>query len=245
MKKIFPLMVLITLVSCDDSIRSRSTLSNNESTIQKYSVSANAERGSVTNIRKQGSEFAVDFTKTSGLLTTYPINTKTTAVVIHIDGNKVYRHLTIVDLTTKEKTTKVVMEIENIQQEIKEILDSGKGRIIGDNLVLRYSEEMPASEDTETEIVRKYAFNATVNLWKPHCDIKHQTDAAGTMIINGNIDSKSSYKTFETSTCEKSYSMKQVSEIDLSSIEFCSYPNGEDQQCEQNQDMSYLTSDLL
>lgn len=240
MKKLFPLLALISLVSCDDSMRSRSTIANNESTIQKYSVSANAERGSVSYIRKDGGEFAVDFTKTSGILTMNPVNTRTTSVVIQVDGNKVYRHLTIVDLNTKEKTTKVVMETENIQQEIKEILDSGKGRIIGDNLVLKYSEELPESDS----IAKKYSINASVNLWRPHCDIKHQTDVAGILILNGEIDSKTNFKNIETSSCEKSYTLKQLREIDLSSIEFCTYPNGEDEQCEANQDMSYLTSDL-
>lgn len=244
MKTIVPLLILATIVSCNDTSRTRSTITNNDKVISQYSSALVAQRGTVATLKNQGSEFAVNLTKTNGLLETTPVSTRTTSVIINIDGNKIYKHLTIQDLITKQTTKKVVMDNENVQQELKEILDSGKGRVIGDNLSLKYSEEMPASEDDEFEMMTKFTFEATVNLWRPHCDSKSQISATGTMMINGNVDSTKSYVTKETSTCEKTYTDKQLKAIDLSSIEFCSYPNGEDEQCEADRDMSFLTSDL-
>ncbi len=243
MNKLLPLLVLTTLVSCNDTIRSRSIINNNDKTISQYSSALPAQRGTVALIRKQGSEFAVDLTKTSGLLTTTPVNTRTTSVVINIDGNKIYKHLTIQDLNTKLTTTMVVMENENIQQELREILDSGKGRVIGDNLVLKFSEEMP-SEGGEVQYAKKLSFDATVNLWRPHCDSKTQIKATGSIFINGELDSTKNYVTTDISTCEQNYTDKQLKALDLSSIEYCSYPDGELKECETERDMSFLTSDL-
>ncbi len=244
MTKLLPLMILATLVSCNDSMRSRSTIANNGNTVDRYSSSLSTKRGTVAYIKKQGSDFAVDFTKTSHMLATTPINTKTTSIIINIDGNKTYKHLTIENLVTKETHKKIVMESENTQQELKEILDSGKGKVVGDNLLLQYSEEMPASGDSEMELIKKQSFNATVNLWMPHCDSKMQITSSGTLLINGEVNSTQKFQTTETSTCQQAYTDKQLRAIDLSSIEFCSYPNSEEELCESDRDMSFLTSDL-
>lgn len=244
MKKLLPLLVLASLVSCNDSIRSRSTLTNNDKTISQYSTAMTAQRGSVAYIKKQGSEFAVNFTRTNGLLETAPLNTRTTSVIINIDGDKIYRHLTIEDLITKQTTKKIVMETENLQQELKEILDSGKGKVIGDNLRLKFSEEMPARADSEMEIVTKQSFESTVNLWRPHCDSRTTISVAGTMMLHGEVDSSKSFVTTEISTCEKNYTDKQLKTLDLTSIDFCSYPDGQTEDCEPGRDMSFLTSDL-
>lgn len=244
MKKLLPLIALITLVSCNDSLRSRSTISNNSNTVDRYSSGLSTKRGTVAYIKKQGSELAIDFTKSSDMLATTPVNIRTTSIIINVDGNKAYKHLTIENLITKETTKKIVLEIENTHQELKEILDSGKGKVAGDNLLLQFSEEYPSSGDPELEIIKKSSFNATVNLWMPHCDSKTQITSSGTLIINGEVNSTKKFQTTEISTCEKSYSDKQLRALSLSSIEFCSYPNGEEEQCESDRDMSFLTSDL-
>jgi hypothetical protein len=177
------------------------------------------------------------------MLATTPINTRTTSIIINIDGNKVYKHLTIENLVTKKTTTEVVMEIENTHQELKEILDSGKGKVLGDNLVLQFTEEFPTG-DTEMELVRKSSYNASVNLWMPHCDSKTQIETTGTLLINGEVNSNQKFQTTEISNCQKAYTDKQLRNLDLSSIEFCAYPESEDEQCEADRDMSFLTSDL-
>lgn len=244
MKKLLPLMVLATLVSCNDTMRSRSTISNNSNTVDRYSSSLTTKRGTVAYIKKQGSDFAVDFTRTSDMLATTPISTRTTSIIINVDGNKTYKHLTIENLVTKETTKKVMLEIENTHQELKEILDSGKGKVSGDNLLLQYSEEYPSSGDPELELIRKSSFNATINLWMPHCDSKTQITTSGTLLINGEVDSTKNFQTTETSTCEKAYTDKQLRALSLNSIEFCSYQDGEEVECEADRDMSFLTSDL-
>ncbi len=244
MRKLYPLIILASIVSCNDTMRSRSTIPNNTKTVGLYSSSLSTKRGTVAYIKKQGSDFALDFTKSSNMLGTTPLNTRTTSIIINIDGNRTYKHLTTEDLVTKETIKKVVMESENTQQELKEILDSGKGKVVGDNLLLQYSEEMPVSGDPEMEFIKKQSFNATVNLWMPHCDSKMQITSSGTLIINGEVNSTQKFQTTETSTCQRAYTDKQLRAIDLSSIEFCSYPNSEEEQCETERDMSYLTSDL-
>lgn len=244
MKKLLPLLILATLVSCNDSLRSRSTIVNNENTVDRYSSGLTTKRGTVAYIKKQGSEFAINFLKTSDMLATTPINTRTTSIIINVDGNRTYKHLTIENLVTKETTKKVVLETENTQQELKEILDSGKGRVVGDNLLLQFSEEFPASENSELELIRKDSYNATLNLWMPHCDSKTQITTSGTLLINGEINSTKKFQTTEISVCEKAYTDKQLRALNLSSIEYCSLQDGEEVQCEADRDMGFLTSDL-
>ena len=52
----------------------------------------------------------------------------------------------------------------------------------------------------------------------------------------------------ETSVCEKSYNNRKLRMIDLKSIEFCMETEDKDgyvdQECKDDQDLSYLTEDL-
>lgn len=245
MKNLIPFLVLSTLIGCNDSIRSRTTITSNDRFIQQYEKSFAVERGMVTNTVKSGEEIGYDFTKASNHLGKYGVNIKTTSVIINIDGDNVYKHQTIQNLITKETSKKIVLEKLESTSDLREILDSQKGTVNGDNLTMKHTEEFPIDLENGQEIINHKSFSAKVNLYRPHCDSRNEIIDSKTLLIDGSEDSSQTARIVEISTCGGKYSKTQMKSLDLKNIELCDFTiDNNFENCSLKEDMSFLTSDL-
>lgn len=243
MTRLLPLIALVTLVGCENVKRSTITKEQAPET-QKYEQALAVKRGTVAIIDKAGTDFALDFSQAK-LLTT-PVSERQVSVVIHVDGDEVYNYIETKNNITGETSRKVIMTTIDAAKDLQELIASGKGSISGDMLIMTGSMKSK-SEESNFFFETKTDYRATVDLNQAHCSSTNNVTTEGTVKINSEV-STAVANMRETSVCEKSYNNRKLRMIDLKSIEFCMETEDKDgyvdQECKDDQDLSYLTEDL-
>lgn len=241
MKKIIPLLFLATLVSCNENMR-RSTIVNNTETVQKYSSGLKVERGIVSNSQKAGTELAFD--AQSNKIITTKVSERSRSVIIHVDGESVYRYVETKNNLTGELSKKVTLEISNPEKELKDLLNSNKGMLSNDTLILKGTNFDEQDIESAFKISSASTYTASFNLNKSQCEGTNQISTES-KITNANGDEYTVNTTInETAQCGTKYTNKQIKAIDLKSITYCSEDDTEEDSCTTEIDMSWLTSDL-
>lgn len=241
MKTLIPFLLLATLVSCNENMR-RSTIVNNTETVQKYSSGLKVERGIVSNSQKAGTELAFD--AENNKITTTKVSERSKSVIIHVDGDSVYRYVETKNNLTGELSKKVTLEISNPEKELKDLLNSNKGMLANDTLILKGTNFDEQDIESAFKISSASTYTSSFNLYKSQCESTNQI-ATESKITNANGDEYTvNTTTNETALCGAKYTDKQIKAIDLKSITYCSVDDTEEENCTLATDMSWLTSEL-
>lgn len=239
MKNLIPLFMLTLLVSCNPNMR-RSTIVNNEGVADQYKSGLKVQRGTVAIIDKAGTEPLVD--EANKKLVSTRVSSRSKSVIIHVDGEIVYRYVETKNNVSGTFTKKVIHEMMNPEQELKNILNSRHGMLTGDMLVVKGTNFDEFEND-------RYFYNSVIdntasfNLHRSLCEFTSRISAETTVKFMDSDDQVIKTLSNETSVCGQKYSLKQIKEINLKSILLCSDIEGEET-CSMNEDMSWLTSDI-
>jgi hypothetical protein len=240
MKILIPFLMLASLVSCNDNLMKRSTITNNNEVVSKYSSGLKVERGIVANTEKAGSELKVDGANKE--ISTVKISERSKSIIIHVDGDQVYRYVETKNNLTGTLTKKVVMDFTNPQRELRDLLNSNKGMLSNDFLILKGTDYGDLESDSYS-LSQAATYTSSFNLYKSLCETTNHISTESTVKF---ADSERTITTVinETSVCGTKYSNKQIKAIDLKSIMYCSSTDEEEADCNPNEDLSWLTSDL-
>lgn len=223
------------LVSCNDNMK-RSTIVNNEQVVDQYKAGLKVERGTVSVIDKSGSDITVD--PHSNKMSVIKVSERSKAVIIHVDGESVYRYIETKNNVNGTITKKVVHELMNPKRELQTLLNSNHGILSGDHLVIK-GINFDEDEAESYSIDSSTSYTSTFNLNRTLCEsTNRETKETNFKNKDGEIQT---YTTIinETSVCETKYTNAQIKKINLKNIEYCS-----DDECVMNEDLSWLTSDI-
>lgn len=241
MKKLLPLSVLLTLVACNGG--SSSSKPNFEKIVQNYESNFVVERGMVSLTKTVGTEANIDINNDGTFnLVSKNVNREERNIVIKVEGNKVYKYIESKNLSDGTVSKSLELETNNASSELKEILSTGKGKLEGDTLVMNSSDKSE-SDESGFHYVSNYSFNVRVNLLKPFCETNGLINENIVANYNG-VEKKLSTGQTMQGTCEGKLAASQIKAIDLSKIEFCEEAANDEMDCKEDQDMSFLTSDL-
>lgn len=239
MKAILPILLLATLVSCNENMK-RSTIVNNDSVVNQYKSGLKVDRGIVAIVDKAGTEPSVD--QENKKLISNRVSERSKSIIIHVDGDNVYRYVEVKNNISGSMTKKVILENMNPEQELKDILNSNHGLISGDLLVLKNS-GMDEYQDNN------YSYNSVVNntlsfnLNHSLCDYTTRVTQDASLKYVELDEQTISTTVNETAVCGQKYNLKQIKDINLKNILFCSDNDG-NETCTMNDDLSWLTSDI-
>lgn len=218
----------------------RSTIINNESIVGQYKSGLKVERGTVAIVDKAGTQPSVD--QENKKLVSSRISERSKSVIINIDGDNVYRYVETKNNITGSFAKKVVLEVLNPEQELKEILNNNHGVISGDLLVMKATnfDDHQNENFTYNSVINN---TASFNLNHSLCDYTSHVTAETTVKYVEEDDQHLSTVINETAVCAPKYNLKQIKDIDLKNILFCSDTDGKET-CSKNDDLSWLTSDI-
>lgn len=243
MKKLFPLFILATLVSCNENMMKRSTIVNNNETVQKYQSGLKIERGTVSNTQKAGNELAMDFVNNK--VTTTKVSERSKSVIVHVDGDNVYRYVETKNNLTGELTKKVTLDITNPEKELKDLLNSNKGMLSNDTLIMKGTNFNERDIEQMFKIVSAESYTSSFNLNKSQCESTNQITTENKIVHPNGEELTITTSINETATCGPKYNNKQLKAINLKSIMYCSVDDETEEDCTISDDMSWLTSDLI
>jgi hypothetical protein len=243
MKKLIPLMLLATLVSCNENMMKRSTIINNNETVEKYEAGLIVQRGIVSNSQKAGTDLAMDFVNNK--ITTTKVSERSRSVIIHVDGDNVYSYVETTDNRTGSLSKKVVLDITNPQRELKELLNSNKGMLSNDTLILKGTNFGEKELQDTFKIVSAASYTSSFNLNKSHCESTNLVTTENRITNNAGEEIVINTQINETTSCGTKYTNKQLKEINLKSILYCSADDLDEADCTVSEDLSWLTSDII
>lgn len=236
-------MLLATLVSCNENLMRRSTIVNNTETVQKYQAGLKVERGIVSNSQKAGTELAMDFVNNK--ITSTKLSERSKSIIIHVDGDSIYRYIETTNNLTGELSKKITLEITNPEKELKDLLNSNKGMLSNDTLILKGTNFNEKDIENSFRIFSASSYTATFNLNKSLCESTSQISHENKIINADGDEFTINTTTNETAVCGTKYNNKQLKALDLKSIIYCSMDDDSEEDCTISDDMSWLTSDII
>jgi len=221
----------------------RSTIVNNNETVQKYQSGLKVERGIVANSQKSGNELAMDFANNK--ISTAKLSERSKSIIIHVDGDSIYRYVETTNNLTGSLSKKVTLEISNPEKELKDLLNSNKGMLSNDTLILKGTNFDEKDIESSFKVVSAATYTSTFNLNKSLCESTNQITKENKIIYANGEELMINTTTNETSFCGNKYNSKQLKAINLKSIMYCSVDDEDEEDCTMSDDMSWLTSDLI
>lgn len=235
MKILIGLTLLLSFVSCNDNIH-RPTITNHEEVVNQYKSGLTVERGIVSITDKSGSDVSVN--SETNKLSTIRISERSKSVIIHIDGENIYRYIETKNNVNGSFSKRIVLEVLNPKKELQDLLNSNLGILSGDHLVMRGTNFHESSDDAYS-LESANTYTSTFNLTKSLCEsTNHASKETRFRNSNGDIQTITT-SINETSVCGPKYNPAQLKNIDLKNIEFCA-----NDECSMNENMSWLTTDL-
>lgn len=240
MKKLLPLLILSSLVSCGG--KSGGGKSSNE--VYQEALK-NQTRGAVKTEVTDQSYYSLE-QNADGKVTATAKKWSSTerSIILKIDGDLLYTY----EERTSDNTVSKKVTLESIsssENDLKEGLASGMMKLDGNYVRINYrSDDSNSTQSTlgnlsSTRIVNGYVNIANLcesNLQIKEINISHKQ---GT-----NVTKLPDLSGSSISTCDGTLSAAELKKIDLTNIEYCDERDSENSICDQNQDKTELTSDL-
>jgi len=241
MKFIIPMLMLTTLVSCQESHSTKSKMSREAI----MSAMTNIPRGMVMVTTTTGKTY--NFSSANGgelSATVADNNSVKRSIVVKIDGDDIYKHVTTVEGTD----TRIELEVEKMvtEQDYKDVLARPGTTISGNILRFSIEDDGNGMGDWGGAVFQsRYRVTGQVNLANPHCSsISKVLQFNSSITQNGVVTKLPDLSSDDVSTCEANLSAQQLKAIDLSNIEVCVEQEGDAADICEMKNMSHLTADL-
>lgn len=169
-------------------------------------------------------------------------------IILRKDNDLTYTLLEERDLITRNVYRRVALERESFA-EMEEILQIPGIRVVDRVLFVPFDFSVESDFTTPEGGTAILAMNghveAQVNLKAPGCDIIAKTTGIHTMTQNGATETLPATTSTAVTVCGGVLSNAELKALDLSSVTFCDETiETEEDNCQYNTNMSFLTSDL-
>lgn len=236
MRLISILFVTALMTSCNDSIRSRSTISQS-STTNAYTAKLAPKAGIVSNTYRTSNieEFTQEGDDFEVVKKTQSAFVK--MIVLKVEGNNVYKlYETRTGQSTSER--KVQLEYIDLNAELKSLVKKNEAEIT--NSAIRINMNYDSTERTEPQFFNNMMisydsqseYEAIFSTNRPFCEFRSVLTTNNNLYIDGNFKETAVTEIWENSTCGTELSSEQLQALDLSSVNFCNMITK--QKCEVN-----------
>lgn len=243
MKTLALLALLSTLVSCIEGNGSGGNSGGGPVKERYQNAFSTLARGQSALTKTRGETRSWDYETTT--MTSEPVSTEESSVVLKIEGTNVYSYEVETDKTDGTTERKVSLESYDASQ-MDEVLKLPGTAIVGDRLVFSTTIDSEWTLSTAT-VNSKHAFNVSINLAKPLCEMFASISSTGTISrTDGTTTTLPVVTSDSVQTCGRILSSEELIAIDLTSVMFCDETQMDDEnyECESERDMSFLTADL-
>lgn len=225
--KYLPLILLAFLVSCNDTLRSRSTIPHELTSTNELRSSAELKRGQILRTHINGSTLNPVHLNDDDSLVRHDVNKETIAVVLKIEGNKYYEYIETHDYEAGKVTKQVQLKFLPTLKSFKD------ETILSDNTV-RQSGYNKTTLTPKSGV--KVKFNQervrTIDMDNFICNIDTETEETVVVLK----DAKQVFTDFasvrEETVCDGILNASEFASLNLSPIEFCDMTS-EEQSCGQ------------
>lgn len=242
MKKLIPLMILATVVSCGKKTNKQDGVDmiiNKLTDSQKIGlVSISSTEGESDNLDINDKNEIVGFKRES-----YQDSVK--KIILKKENGLVYSLEISKSGDAPEHKSVILEDTADISNELRKLMESGNAEVKGNHLIVNIEEDQSYEEDfngTKYGMKSKMKLKFKRNL-KSDCESKTDialTDVVGS--INGVETKLKNAKSSEVESCGGIMNKEELKALELSKVSFCDM-RVEDSNCEEK-DMSFLTSDL-
>lgn len=243
MKKLIPLMILATVVSCGKKETKKNGI---EMIVNKLTDSQKV--GLVSISTTKGESENVDINDKNEILgfKTQTYTDVTKKIILKKENSLVYSLEITKDGEAPEHRSVILEDNADLNNEIREAIENGKAEVKDNYLIANLDDEQ--SWDSELNGV-KYGMKMKLKVKHKRnlkSDCESQTDIKITDVIGviGDKETKlKDGKSTQVEECGGVMTKEELKALDLTKIQFCDY-RVEDTECEDDKDMSFLTSDL-
>lgn len=213
------------VTGCDDTVRSRSTITNSNSTnayVAKLApragiVSNNYRTSNIEEFTQNGEDIEI-IKKTQSSFTKM--------IVLKVEGNNVYKlYETRTGATTVER--KVQLEYIDLNSELKNLLVKNEAEVT--NSAIRIDMQYDSTERTEplffNNMMISYdsqsEYEAIFSVNRPFCEFRSVLTTNNNLYIDGNFKDTAVTEVWEKSTCGNELNSEDLKALDLSAVNFC------------------------
>jgi hypothetical protein len=226
-------MGLFIISGCNDSIRSRSTISQDLApTTSTYQAELSPKVGLVVNEFINGEKPSIqEINHEFKLVKSAPFSTYRKITYLKVDGDDVYKLIESKSSPSSPVEREVSLETINLKQEMSEMQRTGAGKILKDKFVININESMSdplevSSAGNQFLHQRKSTnYQAVFVLSNPHCHYNTSLVTTTELLINGEITNSLSTEETRQAFCGEIMSRHKMAQIDLKEIRFCDRRN--------------------
>lgn len=220
-----PLLLLPLITACDDSIRSRSTISNSSTTnayvaklVPKAGIVSNNYRTSnIEEFAQNGEDFEIVKKTQSAFIK---------MIILKVDGNNVYK---LYETRTGENIIdrRVNLEFVDLNSELNNLVKRNEAEVT--NSAIRIDMQYDSTERSEPQFFNnmmisydsRSEYEAIFSMNRPFCEFRSVLTTNNNLYVDGNFKDTAVTEIWEKSTCGNELSSEQLKAIDLSAVNFC------------------------
>jgi hypothetical protein len=203
-------------------------------TMKRGQVAVETEGGSRLNIDRREGAVTTRLTENQGT---------TRKIVLKIEGSTMY-FLSISDEGTPQEDRTVVQEIWSADA-LREVLREPGFSLSGNDLLYNMTSNGVDELTEGGQIQYREVVSTRINLSNPYCDKSTELRVENLRVsYNGAVSTQPTYTQTSQTACTVELTPAQLKALDLSSIRYCENGQDENDNCEQDQNMEFLTDDL-
>lgn len=224
--KFIALLILSSLVTgCDDSIRSRSTITQSSSN-SALKTSMVPKVGTVANIYKTSELETFNFQAEDINVVKSSISTFIKSTILKVEGNLVYKYI---ETKTGANPTdrKVQLEYIDLNTELNDLVKKNKAEVSGESI--RIDMRLAPESISEPQVFNNQMlsfdsdsdYEAIYSLKKPFCEFRSVLTIKTNLYLDGIERDSSVSEIWERASCGKELSLEELRNLDLKAINFC------------------------
>lgn len=224
--KLIALLVLSGLITgCDDSIRSRSTITQSSSN-SALKTSMAPKVGNVANIYKTSDLETFNFIGEEIDVVKSSVSTFIKSTILKVEGNLVYK---LIETKTGANPTerKVQLEYIDLNTELNDLLKKNKAEVSGESI--RIDMKLTPESMSEPQVFNNQMlsfdtdseYEAIFSINKPFCEFRSVLTITKNLYLDGMVRDSSISEIWERASCGRELNLEELRNLDLKSISFC------------------------
>lgn len=224
--KLIVLLVLSGFVTgCNDSIRSRSTITqSNSNSVLKSSMAPKA--GIVANIYKTSDLESFNFDGEEIDVVKSSVSTFIKSTILKVEGNLVYK---LIESRTGANPTerKVQLEYIDLNSELNDLVKKDKAEVSGESIRIdmKLNQESMSEPQVFNNQMLSYEtdsdYEAIFSINKPFCEFRSVLTITTNLYLDGMSRDSSISEIWERASCGRELSLEELRNLDLKAISFC------------------------
>lgn len=216
------------LISCNDSIRSRSTISQQKTSgTEKYQANLKPEAGTVINEFINGESVSFKFEEDTIEAIKNPFSSFRKIIFLKVDGSNIYKLVETKISGSAAINRKVVLESVDLNSEIIDLKRKGLAEVTGSKLLINMNlsrNQLQEGQSVNNQMVHYQTqsnYQAVFNLNSPHCEYRTTLVTTTELILDGAVADTAETEETQHGQCGNMMSLDDLKRIDLTAIQFC------------------------